>query len=435
MSRRAARIWFSVFAALVISFMTVHASALPAFARRYHAACTTCHVQFPKLNTFGEAFRRNGYQFPAGGDADEIKQEPITLVGEARRDALPDSDFPTDLPAFPPLAFVVNGFVPVFPDAASRPEGEKLVSFDRMYAQAQLFAGVRVGEDVSVFAGVNLATNSAVQLERGFIVFSNLFGPSVLGVRVGQFEPQVASFSSYRRIAGPAYMILNDPVAPASFALEPVVRGVDLSGTLASGRLGWNVAWVQGVEAPNYGGEKARQMPLDGYAHLVTRIGGMRLDAADAREGGARDDFSVDIGGFAYAGQHDVDADNNASTPPEGDVVTKLGGDALARLGRVELLAAGAWERHRFDVAPAVSRWQALGEASVRVFPWLVALVRGESDVAPGLTRRRMVPAVSVHPRLNIKLQVYGLLEDDLTAHADSGFAFHEVDVGGSYAF
>jgi hypothetical protein len=41
------------------------AQAMPSFARAYKAPCTTCHVQFPKLNDFGIAFKQNGYRMPA----------------------------------------------------------------------------------------------------------------------------------------------------------------------------------------------------------------------------------------------------------------------------------------------------------------------------------------------------------------------------------
>ena len=41
---------------------------IPAFARKYKTSCATCHNGYPKLNAFGDAFRRNGYQFPAGTD-------------------------------------------------------------------------------------------------------------------------------------------------------------------------------------------------------------------------------------------------------------------------------------------------------------------------------------------------------------------------------
>ena len=42
------------------------ARAIPAFARRYQTACTACHVQPPRLNSFGLAFRANGYRIPSG---------------------------------------------------------------------------------------------------------------------------------------------------------------------------------------------------------------------------------------------------------------------------------------------------------------------------------------------------------------------------------
>src|SRR5215472_11569435 len=223
------RAWRRLAVALVVLVgslaVTLDASALPAFARRYQTACTTCHTQFPKLNSFGEAFRRNGYQFPAGADADEIKQPPLVLVPDARRDLFPKSDWPTDLANFPPVAFVFSGFVPIYPDKETRPVGEQVVSFDRMFAQAQVFVGARAGDDVSIFAGVNFNSNAAVQFERGFIVFSNLV-ENALHLRVGQFEPQIFSFSSYRRVAGPSYWLTSDPIPPASFTLEPYVRGV-----------------------------------------------------------------------------------------------------------------------------------------------------------------------------------------------------------------
>ena len=38
--------------------------AIPAFARKYKTSCMTCHVAYPKLNAFGEAYRLNGYQIP-----------------------------------------------------------------------------------------------------------------------------------------------------------------------------------------------------------------------------------------------------------------------------------------------------------------------------------------------------------------------------------
>ena len=38
--------------------------AIPAFARQYGTSCATCHIDFPKLNDFGKAFKDAGFKFP-----------------------------------------------------------------------------------------------------------------------------------------------------------------------------------------------------------------------------------------------------------------------------------------------------------------------------------------------------------------------------------
>ena len=44
------------------------ALAIPAFARKYALPCSACHTAWPELNSFGQAFRDNGYQL--GNDHD-----------------------------------------------------------------------------------------------------------------------------------------------------------------------------------------------------------------------------------------------------------------------------------------------------------------------------------------------------------------------------
>jgi hypothetical protein len=415
---------------------TLPASAIPAFARRYETSCSTCHVQFPNLNPFGEAFRRNGYQFPAGADTDSIKQKPMPLVTEGRRDLFPRSDWPTDLGSYPPVAVILNGIVPIFPDARTRPGGEKAVSFGDMFGEASLLLGARAGDHVAVFAGVNVMSNAPVQFERGFIVFSNLVPWSLLNVRIGQFEPQIASFSSYRRIAGPTYLILNAALEPSYFSLEPYVRGVNLSGTIG-GRVGWDAAWVQGVEAANYAAEETSQMPRDGYAHVYTRLGGMRLDGeeptGEAPGAGALDDPSLDVGVFGYVGKHDVEVDETGDAPPQGDLAAKVGGDTLARFGTMSVLFATAYERHRYDLIAPRSRLQGLGEVTWRVFPWLACAVRAEAEVGSAGTMRRLVPIVNAHPRINLKLQAYAIVGSPTLGLP--GTRVTEIDLGATYAF
>jgi hypothetical protein len=58
--------------------------AIQAFSRQYETSCTTCDLDFPKLNDFGKAFKDAGFKFPKD-DADFIKLAPTLLGAEARR--------------------------------------------------------------------------------------------------------------------------------------------------------------------------------------------------------------------------------------------------------------------------------------------------------------------------------------------------------------
>ena len=45
-------------------FLTMSGRAIPAFSRQYQTSCATCHIDFPKLNDFGKAFKDAGFKFP-----------------------------------------------------------------------------------------------------------------------------------------------------------------------------------------------------------------------------------------------------------------------------------------------------------------------------------------------------------------------------------
>ena len=55
------------------------AYAIPPFSRKYQTSCSTCHLDFPKLNDFGKAFKDAGFKFPA--DDENIRKES---AGHAR---------------------------------------------------------------------------------------------------------------------------------------------------------------------------------------------------------------------------------------------------------------------------------------------------------------------------------------------------------------
>src|SRR5688572_17747677 len=44
------------------------AEAIPAFARKYGMKCSACHLAVPVLNSYGLAFKDNGYRMKVGTD-------------------------------------------------------------------------------------------------------------------------------------------------------------------------------------------------------------------------------------------------------------------------------------------------------------------------------------------------------------------------------
>jgi len=385
----------------------------------------------PRLNQYGEAFRRNGYQLPDHADAESIKQEPIPLVGEERRALLPHSDFPSDLAPAPPIALIARGLVPIFPDSKTRPSDESALSFDRMLMEGTLVAGARAYEDLSFFTSMTLTSTGSFKFERGFAAISNILPDGALDVRIGQFEPQVFSFSNYRRVGGPKYAILNQPGKNYSFTFDPAVRGVDFNGILA-GRIGYNLAWVQGIE-PVTGADPKHQLPLDAYLHLYEKAGGDRLDGKGAGSSAHSDNW-VTIGVFGYVGKHQVDTDKKPETSPESDFLYKVGGDVDGHVGTVQLLVAGAAERHRFAVSGTSQRIQALAEANVAVYPWLFVGMRGEGEaVKGGHAAQKLMPLLAVYPRINIKTQLYAQIVHD--SATDPGLHAAEIDLAAMAAF
>jgi hypothetical protein len=66
----------SAFTLLVfLPSFTTPGHAIPAFARKYGLPCSACHEAWPKLNTFGQTFKDNGYQLMNDRDS-PIWQNP-----------------------------------------------------------------------------------------------------------------------------------------------------------------------------------------------------------------------------------------------------------------------------------------------------------------------------------------------------------------------
>jgi len=61
-SRLAASLAVAFFGIAFVILSSAPAHAIPAFARKYGLPCSACHEAWPKLNSFGQNFKDNGYQ-------------------------------------------------------------------------------------------------------------------------------------------------------------------------------------------------------------------------------------------------------------------------------------------------------------------------------------------------------------------------------------
>src|ERR1700745_287734 len=86
--------------------------AIPAFSRQYGTSCSTCHLDFPKLNDFGKAFKDAGFKFPKD-DESFIKIPPVLLGAPANKELFPHSIWPGSIPGMPPIGLRYNQFLQV----------------------------------------------------------------------------------------------------------------------------------------------------------------------------------------------------------------------------------------------------------------------------------------------------------------------------------
>src|SRR6202171_1248724 len=254
---------------LWILAMAPRASAIPAFSRKYQTSCATCHINYPELNDFGEAFKRNGFKFPKD-DESFVKEPPVLLGAKAQKEAFPGAIYPGEIPGTIPISFRSSGN---FNYASKRPAAVAATSFT---PRTDLF----VPNTLTIIAAGSFGQNIAFWIDNdisaagsgangglgyGYAKFdidhySGL--PSrALNVRFGQFELDLP-FSQARTIYPSAYDVFGETAVaqplttPGQFAttnnpffLGTPQRGIELGGYANSGNFTWSVAFNDGTNS------------------------------------------------------------------------------------------------------------------------------------------------------------------------------------------
>src|SRR6202007_610738 len=103
--------FFAIVTGLIFGLISLRprpGDAIPAFARKYQTSCPPCHNNYPELNDFGEAFKKNGFKFPKD-DETFVKEPPVLLGAKAQKEAFPGAVYPGEIPGFLPIAFRYAG--------------------------------------------------------------------------------------------------------------------------------------------------------------------------------------------------------------------------------------------------------------------------------------------------------------------------------------
>ncbi|MDH4230312.1 MAG: hypothetical protein OEW11_11330 [Nitrospirota bacterium] len=237
------------------------AEAIPAFARANKVPCTTCHVQFPKLNEFGMAFKQNGYRMQGQMGTPVWLRDNLPLAALTR---LTVESTETSIPLETP-----PGNKTAITDAKRR--GLEFFSAGHLAPRISYFFDYAFTTDtIDVFApgGGSLGTTTVSQAGPGgtFLVFSDLVPNNLVNLRVGDMSNEFLYLSQPRRTTQHAYL------APVSVGHV----GVELNGHKG---LGEHSGLRYAAGYGNNGEANAEGILGGGYAWGTWDIAGQTLGA------------------------------------------------------------------------------------------------------------------------------------------------------------
>lgn len=242
-----------LFSILLLVVFSETSQAIPAFSRQYGTSCSTCHIDFPKLNDFGKAFKDAGFKFPKD-DETFIKIPPVLLGAPANKELFPHSIWPGSIPGVPPIGLRYNQFFQVvsanrnnfnLQDTTGNPQNQQFIPrTDFQSGLFSIFTAGNFGSDIAFWVDDDFSVggaNAAGGLGDGYLKFVNIgrffkLPTDALSLRVGQFELDLP-FSQARtwNLSGWDIYDQSNIGAPGqnvnnAFALSNAAQGIELSG-------------------------------------------------------------------------------------------------------------------------------------------------------------------------------------------------------------
>ncbi len=389
---------------VVLVFSTRRASAIPAFARRYETACTTCHVLPPKLNAFGVAFKNNGYRM---SDDDEkfIKQPDVPMGSPGWKKVWPKGGV---WPGAIQDRFPVSGAIELVTDVAPKESVKVDFAFPE---ELELLMGGTLGSRFSFFGDLAFefdGGSTEVDFERGHLNMQ-LTENHLLNLRMGRFETGATPFSRFAyRLTDADFIVSDFRAVDGGFRFRSRQQGFELWGAKngpGGGGLQYSLGLVNGSGSSNDDNSHKDFFASTSYkfrGYGVTGAG-KPLDTLKSTENYIDD--SVEVGAFTYVGR--------LGDSPANEVrYDRVGFKVNSYIKRLNLFGAYVHGRDLVLASgpPRINTNAWFAEGDVVILPWVMGIFRYDQAIGDQnfLRVKRVIPGVSFMLRANIILSTEG---------------------------
>lgn len=192
---RAAGLSLTTLIPILLGLWPGTAGAIPEFARKYSLSCAACHVAFPKLNKFGEHFRKSNMKLPNW-------QDNTVKTGDNR----------LALPPYPPLAIRAQAYAQARSGESIDPvTGETLdanTDFQSPYL-IKLLSSAPLSDHLTYYFYALFAekgANGEALVEDAWFQHDDILGTGI-AMQLGQFQVSDLMFPRETRLPFQDYMI------------------------------------------------------------------------------------------------------------------------------------------------------------------------------------------------------------------------------------
>lgn len=430
---------FALAALLCLSMIWASRSyGIPAFSRKYQTSCATCHNDFPELNDFGLAFKKNGFKFPKD-DEFFVKEPPVMLGAKAQKEAFPKAIYPGEIPGSIPISFRYSGFASY---NSKQPFAVGYLPRTDLFTPNTftILSAGSFGQNITWWIDDDISTGGSGAnggLGDGYVKFNDLghyigLPKDTLNLRIGQFELDLP-FTQARSINPTDYDIYDEAAMAATgmgttnnpFVFSAPQRGIEIGGYPNDGNLWWSVAVINGNN-DNPAVRNSKDVFVNVWKQFnLERDPQARNAVQAAGPTGPRDHTSLRLGGFYYYGRNALNADQTLfpGLPTIHDPFYRVGGDFRFKYRQFELYGLGMFGHDANQLVtgensgvlmpgPPVNFSGGFAEGEYWFYPWLIGIMRYDivnspmdfqSGLSQNFTRNRFSPGVQLLLRANIK--------------------------------